>query len=296
MGSWFGSLDLAYKYTLVFGSLLVLTFLAGFIKVFLDRRKRRMKKLSEQKDEESSPREEQMELTHREKDEGDLFGIRAIEAGYFAGIPQSRPTSRAGSIVGGPTMSSSTLVGGFNSPKIQTHSMASSVTSLPLAHTNDRNRDSETLPATLRRTSPPAIKLLPSEAQLSGRINHNAAVNMSLNVPPSPVSSKFGGSDSGESDTHTLRSEHYAPVPAQVPVQNNLRVSVVSVNSPHKSHAASVNDPSPLHSPNRSGPPSPRHRPVSYVPSMPDRAYDDDSRSQPLAYHQPEQPPRRKRL
>jgi hypothetical protein len=34
-----------------------------------------------------------LNLNMREKDEGDLFGIRAIEAGFFGGVAQSRPTS-----------------------------------------------------------------------------------------------------------------------------------------------------------------------------------------------------------
>jgi hypothetical protein len=236
-----------------------------------------------------------MELNRREKDEGDLFGIRAIEAGYFAGIPQSRPTSRAGSIAGGPSMSSSTLVGGFNSPKVQPQSMGSSVTSLPLAHTHDRNRDSETIPSPPRRPSPPAIKLRPSEAELSGRLNHNPAVNMGLEMPPSPdfaqhpQSARFSGSDSGESDIHSVRPEHYSSVPPQVPMAQNIPVSVTLGNSAYKSYRASVNDSPSLHSPNRSGPHSPRQRPVSYVPSMPERALGSDSQSQTLACHEPEQ-------
>lgn len=245
-----------------------------------------------------------MELNQREKDEGDLFGIRAIEAGFYAGIPQSRPTSRAGSIAGSPSMSSSTLIGGFNSPKVQTHSMSSSVTTLPLAHTTDRNRDSDTLPspAAHQRRSPPTIKLRPSEAELNGRINHSAAVNMSLNVPPSPVlarppqSPAFGGSDSGESDgQHTPRSrspgytpDHYAPVPPQIPMPDGLRVSVVSAENVHKSQAASFNDPSPSHSPAPSLPPSPGHPPQTKLPSMPARAFRDDSRSPPPVRQEPE--------
>lgn len=238
-----------------------------------------------------------MELNRREKDEGDLFGVRAIEAGFYAGIPQSRPTSRAGSVADSPAMSSSTLIGGFNSPKIQTHSMSSSVTTLPLAHVSDRNRDSETLPSTSppRRKSPPAIKLRPSEAELSGRINHNAAVNMNLNVPPSPVlgrpaqSPTFGGSDSGESDGHisppsprspsSTRLKYYSPNPPQLPMLEGLRASFVSIEEPHKSQAASFNEPSPVHSPNGSGPPSPHHPPQARIPSMPEQALKEEQSS-----------------
>ena len=115
MGNWFGDLDLAYKYTVVFLSLLIITIIAGFIKVLFNRRKLQKAVKTEL---EAGPKEDTVELNQREKDEGDLFGIRAIEAGFFAGVAQSRPTSRAGSIIGDhPAMSNSTLVGGsVNSP------------------------------------------------------------------------------------------------------------------------------------------------------------------------------------
>lgn len=201
-------------------------------------------------------------------------------------------------------MSTSTLIGGggLNSPKVQTHSMSSSVTTLPLAHTNDRNRDSSRDSATRsstsppRRKNPPTIRLAPSEAELNGRINHSAAVNMNLNVPPSPVltqgarSPTFGGSDSGESDgrisprplsprSPNFKPEHYAPVPPQIPMPESLRVSVHSAEDTPKSQAASFNDPSPAHSPGHSAPPSPGHPPEAKLPTMPARAFRDEPRS-----------------
>ncbi|PVI06406.1 hypothetical protein DM02DRAFT_609981 [Periconia macrospinosa] len=231
MGNWFGDLNLAYKYTVVFLALLALTILAGLIKVFFDRRK--LKKVTQKIKEEEEGREDQVELNHREKDEGDLFGVRAIEAGFFAGIPQSRPTSRAGSIAGSPSMSSSTLIGGFNSSKL--NSMASSVTDLPLAHTN--NRDSDVLPSTSppRRMSPPALKLAPSEAEMTGRHNHNASVNMGLTVPPSPVFARH------DSDGRTS------------PVSGAQNAVLTSSGNAAKSQSASIMSASP----DNSCPPSP---------------------------------------
>ncbi|KAF2187395.1 hypothetical protein K469DRAFT_113185 [Zopfia rhizophila CBS 207.26] len=293
---WFGSLDLAYKYTLIFGCLLLATISAGVVKVLYDRNK--LKKFAkEQENVEAGRRDDQLELNQREKDEGDLFGVRAIEAGFYAGIPQSRPGSAAGSISGVPSMSSNTLVGSLASPKVQSHSMSSSVTSLPLALTN--NRDSEILPSSNsppRRNSPPAIKLRPSEAELNGRINHNAAVNMNLAVPPSPVltrppqSPTFGGSDSGESDGHdsprslsprsaNFKPDHYAPVPPQIPLPEGLRVSVHSPEMTAKSQAASFNESSPGQSPGHSAPPSPGHPPETRLPTMPAKALRDEPRS-----------------
>lgn len=233
MANWFGDLNLAYKYTVVFVTLLVLTILAGLTKVFFDRRK--LKKVTQKIKEEEEAREDQVELNHREKDEGDLFGVRAIEAGFFAGIPQSRPTSRAGSIAGSPSMSSSTLIGGFNSSKL--NSMASSVTDLPLAHTN--NRDSDVLPSNSppQRKSPPALRLAPSEAEMAGRHNHNASVNMGLVVPPSPVFARHDGDRDGRTS----------------PASGARNAVVTSSEIPAKSQTASLLSASP----DSSRPPSP---------------------------------------
>lgn len=106
-----------------------------------------------------------------------MFGIRAIEAGFYAGVAQSRPTSRAGSVISNHpgAMSNSTLVGGSaSSPLMKGQSTNNSTLSLNLSAANDATR----------RPPPPAIKLRPSEAELSGR--HNHMVDMSLQVPPSP--------------------------------------------------------------------------------------------------------------
>ncbi|KAF9736968.1 hypothetical protein PMIN06_011122 [Paraphaeosphaeria minitans] len=262
MSNWFGNLQLAYKYIVVFISLLLLTILAGLVKVFFVRRK--LKKLVAKQNEDGEVREERMELTGREKDQGDYFGVRALEAGFYAGVAQSAPTSRANSVVGSPFMSTSTLVGGgggnFGDSK------NNSVTALPLAHTRERNnsaiRDSDTLPSPQsedapRRRSPPAIRLAPSTAELTGRHRFSAGVDMNQNVPPSPSGSRgppspsFGGSDHGDSDgalsprsqmSPTSPVTHYAPNPPQLPMPQpeGFRASFVSVYDHYKSQTASM--------------------------------------------------------
>jgi|SRR5690242_274380 len=224
----------------------------------------------------AATREDTVELNQREKDEGDLFGIRAIEAGFYAGVAQSRPTSRAGSIVGHPNMSSSTLVANPNSPLLKPHSQGGSTVSLSLAGKNS-NRDSETLPD--RRPSPPQ-KLRPSEAEMNGRHNpYDAAVDMSLNVPPSPgfrtQPPTFGGSDSDNDDVLSPRSmsprsadfnhQSYKPAPS-IPMPDALRVSYHSGEETSRSQAASFNDSSPGPSPT---PPSPGHAPTTRLPTLP---------------------------
>lgn len=279
--SWFGNLQLAYKYIIVFLALLALVILAGFVKVLFDRRKLKKAKKAEL---EAGPKEDTLELNQREKDEGDLFGIRAIEAGFFAGVAQSRPTSRAGSIIDHPSMSSSTLVGGNpNSPLMKGHSNNNSVLSLQLGNSKDANSQP--------RISPPTSKLRPSEAELSGRHNHNGAVDMSLQVPPSPglprgpPSPTFGGSDSDSDDFTSPRSmspgsvdfnpQHYAPAP-KIPMPDALQVSYHSGDdSQAKSQSASLNN-SPGQSPT---PPSPGNPPVARLPMLPATALSKDSRS-----------------
>ena len=237
---------------------------------------------------EAGPKEDTVELNQREKDEGDLFGIRAIEAGFYAGVAQSRPTSRAGSVVGNhPSMSTSTLVGGnVNSPLMKGMSNNNSVLSLNL---NATNNDA-------KLASPLTMKLRPSEAELSGRRNHNGAadVDMSLQLPPSPghprgpSSPTFGGSDA-ESDGFTSprsmspNPQHYAPVP-KTATPSALKASYHEGDgSAPKSQNASFNN-SPAVSPT---PPSPHKPPTARLPTIPGSAMRKESRSSSPEYNYP---------
>ncbi|EON68380.1 hypothetical protein W97_07638 [Coniosporium apollinis CBS 100218] len=211
---WFGNLGLAWKYTLVFGVLLLATLIAGAIKVMFDRRKlKKHMKLSEIESAHGG-KEDQVQLNGREKDEGDLFGVRAIEAGFFGGVAQSRPTSLAGtpnsSRPGTPSMSSHTLVGSFASPKVVASTPSASVTSLPLVRTHSGINLDAASPSKSRKV-PPTISingggLQPSHAQINGRINHSNTVDMNLTVPPSPVHSETPRSTSTSPDPDSPRS------------------------------------------------------------------------------------------
>ena len=142
--------------------------------------------------------EERVELNARELDEGDLFGIRAIQSGYYGGVAQSRPVSAAGSHSPDGSLSN-TLLGSRPSPKLTATTPLSSVSALPLdarqaspsplAHHVISTEDIShmELPSNRNLTSS-SSRLRPSEAELNGRINHDPAVNMSLDIPPSPVS------------------------------------------------------------------------------------------------------------
>jgi hypothetical protein len=161
--------------------------------------------------------------------------------------------------------------------------MNSSMTTLPLAHTNGE-RDSSNLEP--RRKSPPTIKLAPSEAELNGRINHNAAVNMNLIVPPSPVlargpsSPTFSDSDSdGQTSPRSLspRSanfspDYYSPRAPQLPMPQGLKVSVHPADETPQSQAASFNF-------DHSAPSTRGPTPEGKLPSLPAKALRDEPRS-----------------
>ncbi|RKF60162.1 hypothetical protein OnM2_053028 [Erysiphe neolycopersici] len=75
------------------GSLVLLTFFAGLIKVALN--KRDLKKKIKLANLEAANKETDREklVGQRSLDEGDLFGVRAIQAGFFGGVTQSCPNS-----------------------------------------------------------------------------------------------------------------------------------------------------------------------------------------------------------
>ncbi|KAK7544772.1 uncharacterized protein J3D65DRAFT_663998 [Phyllosticta citribraziliensis] len=174
--SFWSSLGLAWKYTFVFGLLIAATLVVGAIKMLFTRSK--LEKMSIEKSEKLRLDNPRLAFAQRTKDEGDLFGVRALEAGYFGGVSQSRPTSTCTSR--NTSISGNTLVGTSSTPKLI--SPAASVTQLPRVKTNDSGKS---LPSILRNKSS-SLKLQPSEAELNGRKNHGG-VDMSMDVPPSPA-------------------------------------------------------------------------------------------------------------
>ncbi|KAL8831625.1 MAG: hypothetical protein Q9170_005213 [Blastenia crenularia] len=253
---WFGNLQLAYKYAIVLGSLFTIVIIAGLCKVFYD--KRRVKKFVKKASlEAGGAQEERVELNKREPDEGDLFGIRAIQSGFFGGVAQSRPSSLAES-QSPEGSSSNTLLGSYSSPKHSGQSPMSSVTTLPLearrssplAH---KAMSSEDLNAstTPKRRVPTALRstLAPSDAELSGRVNHDPAVNMFLEIPPSPVANTRPPttySDSHDrSSSGYFSSPHnggqYAPlgapqIPEQVRRSSARPMSTTETHQPEQGH------------------------------------------------------------
>lgn len=263
----------------------------------------------------SGNREERVELNARELDEGDLFGVRAIQSGYYGGVAQSRPTSAAGSH--SPAGSSSNIFAGSHpSPNLIATTPMSSVTSLPSdPKPTPSPSHSPSLPngagrtATPGRPTPRPIKsgLRPSEAELSGRINHDPAVNMSLEIPPSPLTSTRppipnGGSYAPSSPGSRSPSpsypfpsagnDHRAPAAALHPdVPKEIKVSArpVSTAERHKpqvhSQSASVVSRSSDNS-NHDGHRSP-YQEYTESPTRPARALYAERSSSRGSYHLP---------
>ncbi|PVH86290.1 hypothetical protein DL98DRAFT_567713 [Cadophora sp. DSE1049] len=159
MGS-FGSMSMGNKFGIVLGCLIGATFIAGFAKLAWNKRK--LRKNTKKAELEASLRSDKEKLVGRGVGEGDLFGVRAIEHGYFGGVSQSRPTSPTPSYILAPE----TKVVDWGKAGYQGgHSASSSTLSIP------QSLAPSSLNHTKRKPSP--LSLQPSSAELNGRTNHS---------------------------------------------------------------------------------------------------------------------------
>lgn len=134
------------------------------------------------------------DLHVREKDEGDLFGVRAIEAGYYGGVSQSQPSSVVSSAVSTPRAQTPTSM--FSKPNyaqkgplvsvypVSTPSSSPVKSSAPVSTYAPQSADK------IRKTAPPPMSLSsrkglqPSDAEKTGRKNHGqVGVEMVLSPP-----------------------------------------------------------------------------------------------------------------
>lgn len=235
--------------SIVLGSLFLAVILAGVCKVMYNKRRfvtetgssrylanhpNRLKKYTKQAQLEAANggHDERLELNKRELDEGDLFGIRAIQSGYFGGVAQSRPSSINGdhSPEGEQSSASNTLLGSHPSPKVGAASPMSSVLTLPLEarHSSSPLRKNvvstnDGRPSTASRAK---STLQPSDAEVAGSINHDPAVNMHLNVPPSPTapsqdSSRFMSRSRSPSENSPEETREASPGSSTFPSRNS---------------------------------------------------------------------------
>lgn len=233
--------------------------------------------------------EETQELNVRQMEEGDLFGIRAIQSGYFGGVAQSRPVSPTGSTTSNPFQTPA-------SPSLVPRSPNSSVKDLPLLQVRQpsptppqlgmprgfllRSESTRVLSPIPSRLSPrPHIRpLQPSEAELSGRINHDPAVNMSTDNPPSPLFHSPSLQPQYRQTTPILpnetsrgRSRTSSPLRPTFPSRSNNRGEMLRSNSTNGSRPSS-----PL-----------RH----YQPRLPSNTKSYRAAS-PLRHYEPTHPPK----
>lgn len=181
----------------------------------------RLKKFTKEAElEAQGAREERVELNARELDEGDLFGIRAIQSGYFGGVAQSRPSSPTGSH--SPQGSTSNpVLAGHPSPKLIATTPMSSVTALPLTarqpSPSPRGRDVPSRQGSRSTVAPPrnltpTLRLRPSEAELHGRINHDPAIILTREPSRAAVPSSLAGSRSPSPTSQDQASaDRYSP-------------------------------------------------------------------------------------
>jgi hypothetical protein len=189
--------------------------------------------------------EEEKVLTMHSQDAGSLFGIRAIEAGHYGGVAQSRGNSMASSLVGTPSPSMtdfsksatsfSTTTTRFSpgpqpDPRSTTFSTSSSILRLSRfggemhnqnghptggSHLRIASQPLDLLDKSKRSSTSPTklanVKLRPSYAEENKRHNHSP-VDMNLTVPPSPVSQSFA---------HAVRNSPSPPSQESVPSLRN---------------------------------------------------------------------------
>lgn len=165
MGNWFNGLDLGVKYAIALSVLFVLVLSFAFTKLILMKRKQK-RFIAAQKlraaDKEAGNESESIGLTTREADEGDLFGIRALEHGFTGGVAQSRPTTPTVSTI---SLGATLAPGGGNS---------TGGGRIPYGHAS-----SSTL--TLDASAAASGSSSPRRPDRS-----NVAVDMALTVPESP--------------------------------------------------------------------------------------------------------------
>jgi hypothetical protein len=261
-------------------------------------------------------------LVRREKKlgEGDLFGVRALEHGYFGGVAQSRPSSPTPSYRLAPNTA---LVDWSKAPK--PGSSSSSLVDYP----SSRNGSVSSLPMSinLQKHKPSPLRLQPSDAELNGRRNHDPASVGGMGgayLPPLP-SPRFNRSvtpcsDSGKPDgwvnpldVHFTRPS--TPVSSSRPTSylpkmdfpDDIIKSALLVPTPDgsvagpKSEQASiisseVSVPAPAPAPASAAPESPRKQSPTFTifPQMPSRAARQSGRSIFPANDDPQRPPSRR--
>lgn len=130
-------------------------------------------------------------MQRRVLDEGDYFGVRAIEKGYYGGVAQTPPASGENSPLMSPGWKIIDSTGSLVSPSpkgsnIPEWSISGRIVSRAPSSANSLRTNASTITS----------RLQPSDAELSGRRNHDPAVTISTYVPTLPISTALPASPS----------------------------------------------------------------------------------------------------
>ncbi|CZR63727.1 uncharacterized protein PAC_13624 [Phialocephala subalpina] len=183
-------MQLSYLLGIVLGCLVAVAFGAGLIKLYIN--KRRLKANQQKADEGTAAKASDREklVAKRKMGEGDYFGVRALEHGYFGGVAQTSRPSSPGSVY--KLAPDAKVVDWGQVNKLRSDS--SSVGSSTFDFLADRNSSTSSLPtgtSTIKKPSP--LRLQPSLANIHGKQAHNMSSvggvgGNFLPPPPSPRS------------------------------------------------------------------------------------------------------------
>ena len=143
----------------------------------------------------AAKRTDREKLMRKKPAEGELFGVRALENGYFGGVAQSRSNSPAPSYILAPStpVLDWAKAGKMGSP-------AGSIRSMEMQEPRNMSVSSLATPKPVRPKISP-LRLQPSDAELNGRRNHSVSSvggigGIYMPPLPSPRSIRSGTPDS----------------------------------------------------------------------------------------------------
>ncbi|ESZ96369.1 hypothetical protein SBOR_3252 [Sclerotinia borealis F-4128] len=172
---WFGNQDLSAKFGIVLGGSIFVVLVAGLLKVWYNKR-RLAKNIKIEEIEKANSTQERLNI--EDLGEGDLFGIRAIERGFFGGVSQSRSNSPAQSMFGPPSTTVTDLLEPpRNVESVRDSSTASSSSSL------SRRSVEISAPKSIKH-KPKPLRIQPSDAEIRRSAMPNAGGSY---IPPSPM-------------------------------------------------------------------------------------------------------------
>ncbi|KAL3418841.1 hypothetical protein PVAG01_09062 [Phlyctema vagabunda] len=204
----FADISLANKFGIILGILIFLTFVAGFVKVYLNRK--RLIKATRQAGMEVAKGHNAEKYNAKKFMEGDLFGVRAIENGYFGGVAQSnsRPTSPAIEDPMSPKSISNMTVQPYPPAKVYAKPIS------PIRAMSPSRRLLVTRPP----RSPRLASLKPSPLRLQSRMadveyGHQSLLNQSHELTPiSAARSDFNSSSAQSVSSVDSRDDWISPL------------------------------------------------------------------------------------